>query len=160
MLNGSIVLLLLVLFVAHASSQSNAAPTTTKAAAPATSTLPTGDSIEPSTAGPGPNGQFYSQRDAFLYAFVLGPLGAHRFYLRLWLSAGFQLALTVVFCFINLIMRCCITRTDEEKAVLKALVICTFGCSVTAWWIIDWATIAAGVLRPADGFYNVGFESN
>jgi hypothetical protein len=59
----------------------------------------------------------------------------------------------------NLIVRCCWTRTDEEKAVWKALIICTFGCSVTAWWIIDWAMIAAGVLLPANNVpYAMGFE--
>ena len=92
----------------------------------------------------------YSQRDAFLLAFFVGPWGAHRFYLAHYLSAAFQLALTIVFCIVNVVVRCCITRSDEEKAVLKSFIICTFALTVTAWWIVDWAMIAAGVLLPAD----------
>lgn len=101
----------------------------------------------------------YSQRDAFLLAFFVGPWGAHRFYLAHYLSAAFQLALTIVFCLVNLVVRCCITRSDEEKAVLKSFIICTFALTVTAWWIVDWAMIAAGVLVPADGEYVFTFES-
>jgi hypothetical protein len=100
----------------------------------------------------------YSQRDAFLLAFFVGPWGAHRFYLEHYLSAAFQLALTVVFCVVNLVVRCLLTRDDEEKAVLKSFIICTFALTVAAWWVVDWSMIAAGVLLPADELpYKVQF---
>jgi hypothetical protein len=109
--------------------------------------------------GPVVSDRHFDQRTAFLLAFFVGPWGAHRFYLEHYLAAAFQLALTVVFCVVNVVVRCLLTRDDEEKAVLKSFIICTFALTVAAWWIVDWAMIAAGVLGPADGLgYAVKFE--
>jgi hypothetical protein len=102
-------------------------------------------------SGPVVSDRDFNQRTAFLLAFFVGPWGAHRFYLEDYLAAAFQLALTVVFCVVNVVVRCLLTRDDEEKAVLKSFIICTFALTVAAWWIVDWAMIAAGVLGPADG---------
>ena len=85
-----------------------------------------------------------------------GVFGAERFYLGELAGAIVKLVLTFCFCIVNIIVRCCFTE-DDDKAVLKAALICTFACAVNLWWLCDWIMILTNELQPVDGPYKTFF---
>jgi hypothetical protein len=63
-----------------------------------------------------------SQLTAFFLSFFLGIWGADRFYLG-WLAAAIiKLILTLLFCVVNIVVRCLISSDDESKGAVLASV--------------------------------------